>query len=182
MASNLRNRKAARGKSVAPATKKAAAVTAKTGGAKESAGAKGSTDGKRVLPGGRRQDDSALRKSFNRAQKLLDISREVAGFENLTDVLRRFVEITTAETNAERATIFLNDEDTGELYSRVAQGDLIREIRVLNDTGVAGHVFQTGTGEIIHDAYASKFFNPTVDQQTGFTTKSILCEIGRAHV
>ena len=168
MASNLSNRKAARGKPSAAASRKAASKKAK-------AEVELPDGGHRVIPGGRRQDDTALRKNFNRAQKLLDISRDVAGFENLTDVLKRFVEITTAETNAERATIFLNDEDTGELYSRVAQGDLVREIRVLNDTGVAGHVFQTGTGEIIHDAYASEFFNPTVDQQTGFTTKSILC-------
>ncbi len=116
-----------------------------------------------------------LEKKLHRSEMLLAISHTVAGFENLTEMLEKTVEIITAETGAERGTLFLNDEETGELYSRVAQGGLTREIRVLNDSGVAGIVFRSGEGLIIHDAYKDKRFNRTVDKQTGFTTKNILC-------
>ena len=116
-----------------------------------------------------------LRKQLTRVEMLLSVSRQVAGFESLSEVLEKVVEITTKETNAERGTLFLNDPETGELYSRVAQGELVRDIRVLNDTGIAGHVFQAGEGMLIHDAYSHPMFNRTVDQQTGFKTKSILC-------
>jgi adenylate cyclase len=71
--------------------------------------------------------------------------------------------------------LFLNDAETNELYSRVAQGNSSREIRLLNNSGVAGHVFTTGEGVIIDDAYADPRFNRTIDEQTGFVTRNILC-------
>jgi adenylate cyclase len=106
---------------------------------------------------------------------LLHISEKMASFETLDNMLEAFVEITTRELNAERSTIFLNDRETNELYSRVAQGNFQREIRILNNSGVAGHVFGTGKGLIVHDAYTSEYFNRSVDETTGFITKSILC-------
>jgi len=99
----------------------------------------------------------------------------MAAHETLDGMLAVLVDMATREMDAERSTIFLNDNDTNELYSRVAQGNFHREIRILNNSGVAGHVFTTGQGLIVHDAYASEFFNRSVDESTGFTTKSILC-------
>ena len=107
---------------------------------------------------------------------LLDISRTIAVFETLDEILTTLVEITTRELKADRGTIFLNDPETGELYSRVAQGNNInREIRILNNSGVAGQVFTTGKGLIVHDAYQNTHFNRTIDERTGYTTKTILC-------
>jgi adenylate cyclase len=81
----------------------------------------------------------------------------------------------TSVLGAERGSLFLNDPQSGELYSRVAQGDIRREIRLLNHVGVAGHTYTSGEGMIIHDAYANEHFNRNVDEQTGFVTKTILC-------
>jgi len=106
---------------------------------------------------------------------LLHVSETMAAYETLDGMLAVLVDMATREMDAERSTIFLNDSDTNELYSRVAQGNFHREIRILNNSGVAGHVFTTGQGLIVHDAYASEFFNRSVDESTGFTTKSILC-------
>ena len=78
------------------------------------------------------------------------------------------------ELGADRGTLFLNDVETGELYSRFAQGNLQREIRFLNTTGVAGWVFTEDEGALIHKVDKDPRFNQNVDQQTGFTTKSIL--------
>ncbi len=114
-------------------------------------------------------------KRLEQAEMLLDISRKVAAIESLDEVLATLVEVTTWELGAERGTLFLNDPQTGELYSRFAQGNFQREIRILNTTGVAGHVFSNGKGEIIHDAYTDGRFNRSIDEQTGFKTKSILC-------
>ncbi len=119
----------------------------------------------------RRSKDQKLR----RAEMLLSISHEVAGIENLDEVLERLVEITSRETDCERATLFLNDDQTGELYSRVAQGEGRREIRLLNTSGIAGHVFTTGEGLIIDDAYSDVRFNAAIDKQTGFETHTVMC-------
>ena len=95
--------------------------------------------------------------------------------ETVDGVLEKLIELTTKETGAERGTLFLNDPQTGELYSRVAQGAQTREIRLLNTSGVAGHVFTSGEGMIIHEAYLDEHFDSSIDEQTGFVTKSILC-------
>ena len=112
---------------------------------------------------------------LRQAEMLLDLSKRVAAIESLDEILEILVEMTTWEVDAERGTLFLNDVQTGELYSRVAQGNFKREIRILNTSGVAGHVFSTGEGVIIDDAYADDRFNRSVDEQTGFTTRSIIC-------
>src|SRR5205085_12277238 len=48
-------------------------------------------------------------------------------------------------------------------------------IRLLDDLGIAGAVFHKATGEIVHDAYADERSHPDVDQQTGYTTASLVC-------
>jgi adenylate cyclase len=106
---------------------------------------------------------------------LLRIATKVAAAETLEELLRYIVEVSVQQTEAERGTLFLNDEKTSELYSRVAQGVGFREIRLLNDSGIAGHVFKTGQGLIIDDAYTDIRFNRSVDADTGFVTRNLLC-------
>ncbi len=139
-------------------------------------GARGTASGERPPAaseeGGLEHDERAR---LRKAELLLNISRTLSAYEKLDDMLAKLVEITTAQVQADRGSVFLNDPATGELYSRVAQGDFSREIRILNNSGVAGHVFQSGKGIIVHDAYSSEYFNPDVDLQTGYRTESILC-------
>ena len=119
--------------------------------------------------------DRAEAKRLRRAEMLLDVSHTVAGIETLEEVLETLVEIAARETKSERGTLFLNDPATGELYSRVALGTHRREIRLLNNSGIAGAVFTSGESEIIADAYEDERFNHTVDKTTGFITRNILC-------
>jgi len=112
---------------------------------------------------------------FQQVEMLLNISKKMAAVETLDEVLETLVNITISELNADRGTIFLNDNKTDELYSRIALGNIEREIRIMNDSGLAGYVFTTGKSLTIHDVYADDRFNRTVDEQTGYVTKSILC-------
>ncbi len=106
---------------------------------------------------------------------LLSISERVAALNSLDDILKLLVEVTAQELDADRASLFLHDAATGELYSRIALGGLPREIRIMSNTGIAGAVFAGGEPLMIHDAYADKRFNAKVDEQTGYRTKNILC-------
>jgi adenylate cyclase len=117
----------------------------------------------------------AQRKRLRQVELLLEVSRRMAAYDTLDEILTALVEVTTEELDAERGTLFLNDAETGELFSRVAQGNIQREIRFLNHTGIAGHVFTTGEPVIIADAYADARFNRSIDEQTGFVTRTILC-------
>ena len=106
---------------------------------------------------------------------LLQIANKVAAAETLEELLRYIVEVSVQQTGAERGSLFINDEKSNELYSRVAQGVGFREIRILNSTGIAGHVFQSGQGMIIDDAYTDPRFNRAVNADTGFVTRNLLC-------
>ena len=121
------------------------------------------------------EDIKILKAEISRSKLLLDISRKIASIKNLSEILWNIVEFVTKNVDADRGTLFLNDEETNELYSRVAQGDLTREIRILNTVGIAGGIFQSQVGEIIHDVYSDERFNKDVDQETGYKTKNMIC-------
>jgi len=109
------------------------------------------------------------------AEVLLNVYRRTAGMESLDEMLHTIVDIAARETGAERGTLFLHDEQTGELYSRVAQGRFSREIRLPSTQGIAGTVFTSGKGLIVADAYQSDSFDASQDEQTAFVTRSVLC-------
>jgi adenylate cyclase len=112
---------------------------------------------------------------LHQTEMLLSVTRKIAGLKNLSEILWTLIEMTSLELGADRGSLFLNDPLTGELYSRVAQGELTREIRILNTTGIAGSVFQAGVGEVIPNAYEDDRFNSKIDEQTGYVTKNIVC-------
>ena len=93
----------------------------------------------------------------------------------MDELLQTIVTLCSRETDSERGTLFLIDEETGELYSRVAQGLDVREIRIMKDSGVAGRVFTTGEGLIIEDAYSNPLFDRSIDQETRYVTRNLAC-------
>jgi len=108
-------------------------------------------------------------------QMLLQLSREVAALDSLDAVLETLVEAAKRELAAETGSLFLHDDETGELYT-VKTTDLgSRQIRVLDHLGIVGAVYQSGVGEIVREAYEDPRFHRDVDRETGFTTESILC-------
>ncbi len=116
-----------------------------------------------------------LEKKSRRTELLLTINRKIAGLTDLTEVLFKIIDELVFELNAERGSLFLNDPLTGELYSRIAQGELAREIRFLNTSGIAGSIYHSGASEIIHDVTNDERFNKSIDERTGFKTRNIIC-------
>ena len=88
----------------------------------------------------------------------------------------------------ERCTVFLVDKEKAQLYtnsslsygmgpSAVVSGDTDKE-KLLSfpiNRGIAGHVATTGDIINLPDAYSDGRFDRTVDKDTGFRTKSMLC-------
>ena len=60
-----------------------------------------------------------------RTKFLLDVSRKI-GAPKLSEILWTIIDFATQNVKGDRGSIFLNDPETNELYSRVAQGDLTR--------------------------------------------------------
>jgi adenylate cyclase len=105
-----------------------------------------------------------------------DMSENEAIESMLEQVIEAFTLKVGQLLNADRVTLFLVDETTGELWSKVAQseGEVPLEIRTPRDAGIVGRVATTGQSMNIPDAYQEPLFNPAVDQRTGYHTRSIL--------
>jgi phosphoserine phosphatase len=103
---------------------------------------------------------------------ILEITRRLAATPELDTLLAAVEESTRRVIGCERASVFLHDVHTDELYSRLATG--ASGIRFPADRGVAGAALRGG--ELIHvpDAYADPRFNPDVDRATGFHTTNVL--------
>jgi signal transduction histidine kinase len=76
---------------------------------------------------------------------------------------------------ADRTTLYLLDDDTGELWSKVAQGETAQEIRLKVGEGLAGTVAKTGKSLNVKDAYQDVRFDAEWDRRTGYRTRSTLC-------
>ena len=106
---------------------------------------------------------------------LVKISRSITALTDIDELLKVIAEETRNAMQADRCTVFLWDKDSNELWSKVALGVENKEIRFPADKGLAGYVVQTGETLNIADAYSDSRFNPEVDKNTGYHTKTILC-------
>ena len=78
-------------------------------------------------------------------EMLLEVSRCMASYDNLDDILHALVDMTTREIGGERGSLFLNDPSTNELYARVAQGNLNFNIVVDANGRLGGSMSVAGT-------------------------------------
>jgi adenylate cyclase len=106
---------------------------------------------------------------------LFDVSTAVARTLDLDTLFVEIVDRISKALNAERSTLFLVDEENGELWSKVAQQSELTEIRIPLGKGLAGHVAKTGEVLNIDHAYQDTRFLSIVDEQTGFDTRMVLC-------
>lgn len=115
-----------------------------------------------------------LRPYLNRFQALVGIAIEArrrgedqAALENLvhevTDVLR-----------ADRSTLYLVDEHSGELRSRVVEGAPGLDIRIKVGKGLAGWVAMTGIPLRINDVLTDDRFDARWDRKSGYRTQNVL--------
>jgi putative nucleotidyltransferase with HDIG domain len=105
---------------------------------------------------------------------ILDVTRRLMSITDLDALLRLMAQATTQLLDADRATIFIVDRDKGEIWSRVALGTDVGEIRQPVGVGIAGTVAATGKTINITDAYADPRFNPEPDKRSGYRTQSLL--------
>jgi len=105
---------------------------------------------------------------------LLEISAAMNSEKDLSSLLSLIVEETTKVLTAERTTLYLYDPDSEELWSLIAQGTDVGEIRLKLGQGLAGYVAETKDSIKIDDAYSDPRFNKEVDKKTGFVTHNML--------
>jgi putative ABC transport system ATP-binding protein len=123
---------------------------------------------------------SLLEQVTGESRRFLD-TMQLAQSEAFESMLDQAVEAFTFKLSrllgCERASLFLVDAERGELWLKVAEEEGGRpvEVRMPITAGIAGHVATSGEGVRIDDAYRDPRFNPQVDRESGFRTRSILC-------
>jgi len=110
-----------------------------------------------------------------KVRAMADIGIAMSSVVDIDILLEIIMRKVTELMQAERSTLFLMDSERAELYSKLAQGITMREIRLKIGEGIAGYVASTQESVISNNAYQDGRFNSKIDQMTGFTTKSIIC-------
>ena len=119
------------------------------------------------------------------AERSLDALRQVSLALGTTldrDQLLELILSKTAELlSADRATLYLLDEDRGLLVSELMIGDSPQTIELPIGEGIAGWVAKTGKTLRVRDAYRDKRFRREWDDLTGYRTQSILAAPMKNH-
>lgn len=103
---------------------------------------------------------------------VLDLSRLLAVPTDLDTLLCKVAEFCTHLLNCERASIFVYDAATQQLWTKVAIGS--NEIRVPCTAGIVGAAFSGNCLVHVADPYKDPRFNPEFDRKTGFVTRNLL--------
>jgi adenylate cyclase len=114
-------------------------------------------------------------KTREHLEATLNIATDLSSELKLSPLLHKIIAAVTKMLNAERSTLFLNDEKTNELYTEVGEGLGRTQIRMPNSLGVAGASFTTAQPIVLQDPQTDARFNAEIDRETGFQTRSLLC-------
>ena len=116
--------------------------------------------------------DSDLKMQNELLRQLLEISRHLSSITDLERILHLIIERASKLLDVERATIFLYDTSTDELYIEAALEQL--EVKFSANLGIAGAAAKKREIVMVNDAYSDDRYYRDVDLQTGFRTRNLL--------
>src|SRR5690349_1696310 len=116
-----------------------------------------------------------LEEALRRQAVLRAVMEALAAEPDLDTLFQLVIARITNAMQADRASFFLFDAARGDLWTRIADGEQMREIRLPMGQGIAGHVAATGATVNIPDAYQDPRFNSASDRASGYRTRTILC-------
>ncbi|MDI1480589.1 GAF domain-containing protein [Polyangium sp. y55x31] len=126
--------------------------------------------------------EARLERSEKTVRALRDVGLALGSTLDLDQLLELILGKITELLEADRATLYLLDEQRKMLLSRVILGGEVRSIELPVGEGIAGHVAKHGKIARVKDAYRDKRFQRTWDELTGYRTRSILAAPMRNHV
>ena len=117
----------------------------------------------------------ASKNKLDKLSLLIEASKIVNSALNIDTLLGLIMDVATRSISADRGTLYLIDTATDELWSKIAQGVDMVEIRLPVGKGLAGYVARTGEIVNITNAYQDPRFNPEIDKKSGYSTQTVLC-------
>jgi Nif-specific regulatory protein len=115
-------------------------------------------------------------------QSLIEINQLLMSAVEPDEVLPVVLEAALRLFEVEGCSLALLDDTTQELAFVVMAGQAkVEEFRIALGQGIAGWVVQTGQGVVCNDVSQDTRFFHGVDEQTGYSTRSILCAPLKRH-
>jgi GAF domain-containing protein len=110
-------------------------------------------------------------------EALVSTSVKLNSLLNLPELLNAIMDAASKLLDAETSSLMLLDETTDELTFAVATGEpgeSVKELRIPAQQGIAGWVVQHDELVVVDDVTSDQRFYSNADQQSGFTTRSML--------
>lgn len=126
--------------------------------------------------------DALLGRSERTVKALRDVGLALGSTLDLDQLLELILRKIAELLQADRATLYLLDEQRQRLLSRIIIGDEAKSIELSVGSGIAGHVAKFGQTVRIKDAYRDRRFSRHWDDMTGYRTRSILAAPMKNHV
>ncbi|MEJ7729358.1 MAG: GAF domain-containing protein [Polyangiaceae bacterium] len=126
--------------------------------------------------------EARLAREEKTVQALREVGLALGSTLDLDQLLELILGKITELLEADRATLYLLDEQRQRLISRIIIGEEARSIELPVGEGIAGHVAKVGKTVRIKDAYRDKRFQREWDEATGYRTRSMLAAPMKNHV
>ncbi len=121
---------------------------------------------------------NTFRQKLDHANSLYMVLHWLTSSLDVRTVLEKAIETTAHVLNAEAATIFRYDAANNRLKFSVIRSsvaEVLEEQYISTTAGVVGHAFTHGEALVINDTSSCELFDSSLDEATGFNTRSILC-------
>ncbi|BAE49138.1 ATP-binding SpoIIE family protein phosphatase [Paramagnetospirillum magneticum] len=122
---------------------------------------------------------SSLHASADSASHLdliVEMTGDFAHSQDVEATLRLGLERIAQRVGAQAASLFLIDDDTGDLVCRANVGPVdVVGLRLPPGTGIVGRTIDLGAPQLVKDTRRDPDFAQAIDAATGFETRSILC-------
>lgn len=122
--------------------------------------------------------DNQSNRLVGQLSTLMELSALVNSTLSSAEIRKRSVEAAAALLNAERGSLLLLDEETGDLCFEVAMGDdgeILKEMRLRKGEGIAGWVAEHQESVIVDDAHNDPRFFARADDKSQYVTNNMVC-------
>lgn len=117
-------------------------------------------------------EDKQVVESQRILELLFSYMPKIAAERKMDNLLVLMADLGRSIVSADRCSLWLVDEDNGELWTKVAHG--VSELRIPLNAGFVGYSVRTGEPLLIKDAYQDPRFDRRSDEKTHYRTTSVM--------
>ena len=109
---------------------------------------------------------------------LCEVGKKVGSVSKLSRLVKQVTRITQHTLNATASSVLLFDNEGQELHFEIAEGKSevkLKQLKLSTKSSIAGWVARHKKPLIINDVMRDQRFDKSIDERTGFNTKSVIC-------